>query len=154
MIQKTLQKEFKIYLVIFAALVLTAMAGAAYIYRLAHQQVPEPGELVQVAEKEAADFAPNRNTRDCVEESLRRLQTADIADLKSRVTNKLFLQKCLLITKKSTEPCDEIVKQEKNPNINTPRWLAHTCANHKEIHNVVCANTLEAVETFCHETAP
>lgn len=152
--QDKIKKDFKIYLIIYPILVFTVVAGVIYIYRMTRLQAPEPGALELIAENEAKNFGENHNTMDCVNESLQRLKTCDIDDIKSRIANKLFLQKCLLRTKKSTEICDEIVMQQKNQNLNTVRWVAHTCANHKEIHNVVCVNTLEAVEDYCRVKAP
>lgn len=146
-------KEFKIYSgIIFVTLLLTFM-GTAYIYWLNRTTIPDIAAIRQETEKEGREFGANKIMDDCVNESLNRIKLCNVSDYTCRVKNKLFLQQCLVYSKiekkKTPGICDEILDQVNNKDAKIPGWTTQTCANHKDIHNIVCANTLEAVESYC-----
>jgi len=143
------KKELKIYLLIAFLLMLLIAMGTSYIYYLVKKDIPEPSALSQKAISEAEEFGKKRNNQECIEESLRKMKACDISEIKCRVYNKIFLKHCLGGTKKSNELCNEILNQHNNQSVKTGRWVSNTCANHPEIHNIVCDNTLKTVEDYC-----
>jgi hypothetical protein len=149
-ITNTIKREFKIYLLICLVLTLIIAVGSAWLYRLTKTDAPELTSLKVIAENETAQFVKNhKHNKDCIDESLKRLKSIEYGDFKSRAIVKLFLRQCLVSTIKSKDICNEVTLQEKNPNIKTARWVANTCINLSDVQNVACANTLEAVESYC-----
>ncbi|MDH4261710.1 MAG: hypothetical protein OEV78_01555 [Spirochaetia bacterium] len=145
-----IKNDLKIYLTILLILTTVVILGSAYIYHITKTDLPEIDKLKDIAIKQVSEFTKNSsNNTDCINETLIHLKSCEIGDFKCRVINKIFLQQCLINTKKSLNICSEILSQPKNENVKTSRWVTSTCRNHKEIHNVVCSNTLDAVEEFC-----
>ena len=144
------KKDFKIYLTILSFLTVVVLVVSIYIYRITNTDLPEREVLKNIAVKQVMEFTKNNsNNIDCINHTLDSLKSCEIGNFKCRVINKIFLQNCLINTKKSLNICNEILDQPKNENVITSRWVVNTCANHKEIHNIVCSNTLDSVEQFC-----
>ena len=152
-IMNKIKKDFKIYLKILSFLTVGVLFVSIYIYHITNTDLPQRDALKNMAITQVTEFTKNNsNNIDCINHTLIRLKSCEIGDFKCRVINKIFLQNCLINTKKSLNICNEIINQPKNENVITSRWVVNTCANHREIHNIVCSNTLDSVEQFCKIT--
>ncbi|MDH4199663.1 MAG: hypothetical protein OEV66_04705 [Spirochaetia bacterium] len=144
---KNLKKEFRVFMVVYAVLVIAIIVGANYVYQMIDSDLPDMAIIEPMIIKDANAFARQKNIKDCIEEDLIKIKPCDVHDLKCRITGKIFIEQCLKVASPVRDYCiafprgDEIAK--------TASWEDHLCSLYPKINTVVCVNTMESVAQYC-----
>jgi len=143
------QKEFKIYLSIYALAIVIISAAAVYIYRKIQTEIPDVQAIETRVIPQAIEFGKSHSTKNCVEETLNQVKPCDVNNLECMVSGKIFLKTCLQQAKPDQNLCGQI-GQTMHGEHKTREWIAQQCLNHPEIQNSVCMKTLEEQVSYCH----
>lgn len=138
-------KWLKILLLVMLGLVLTCglgVGGVAWWFNANKDRLREDGKRIRV---EAKAFGNSTDADGCVEESLRRLESAD--GFVAQAEQKVFLRACLENTLARPDFCEGVPSM--NELMKAATWSVANCNERGAKDPQACGRLIQAVMEFC-----
>ncbi len=135
----------KVLLVIVLIAVAVVGTGAFVSYRWLRANRARLIETGRSVRSDGEAFGRGRDARQCVEESLRRLQSSP--EFSNELKTRLFLKGCLSVAAEPAAFCESVPHQ--NEYAASAEWTINECRSHDAAEISRCSRVMQEVLTYC-----
>lgn len=135
----------KVLLAVFLAAIVLLAGGAFLAYRWFHANRAQLVEAGTAVRREGVAFGRGRDSRQCVEESLRRLHNS--RGFANEVKARLFLRGCLSAAAERAAFCESVPRQGEI--VASAEWTMNECRNLDAADISSCSRVMQEVIHHC-----
>jgi hypothetical protein len=135
----------KVLLAVLLAAIVFLAGGAFFAYHWFHTHRAQLVEAGAAVRREGAVFGRGRDTRQCVEESIRRLHTS--REFTNEVRTRLFLGGCLSVAAEPPAFCESVPRQGEIAA--SAEWTINECRNLDAAEISRCSRVMQEVLRYC-----